>query len=180
MDVCLPLSGNQWALKHRQERTCRHRYEEGRRHRRVGIGFPTKKYIHRHHPREPPSGGSPASRSAHLDGSLASTSKERKHDHYARSRHLSLDERSNTLATITVDRFRRLGREGSEFIDQLATSVVAGRHGGAMAMKDICKENHLHIPSVTSQVAISRRVHPYKFALRDGQAARGNREDKGG
>ena len=93
---------------------------------------------------------------------------------------MSFDERSHTLVTLAVESFGRLGREGSEFIDQLATSVVGGRDGGAMAKKGICKERLLQIVSVTSQVAISRRVYRYKLALRDRQATRGRREEEGG
>ena len=49
-----------------------------------------------------------------------------------------------------------------------------------MAKKGICKESILQIVSVTSQVAISRRVHQHKLALRDRQATRGRREEEGG
>ena len=109
------------------------------------------------------------------DGSAASTSEARKRNHYARGGHVSIDERSHKLVTLAVESFERLGREGSEFVDQLATSVVGGRDGGAMARKGICKEHILRIVSVTSQVAISRRVHRCKFAFRDRQATRGRR-----
>ena len=57
--------------------------------------------------------------------------------------------------------------------------MVGGRDGGATAKKGICKERLLQIVSVTSQVAISRRVHLYKLALRDRQATRGRREEEG-
>ena len=114
------------------------------------------------------------------DGSAASTSEARKRNHYARVGHVSFDERSHKLVTLAVQSFGRLGREGSKLIDQLATNVVGGRDGGAMAKKDICKERPLQIVSVTSQVAISRRVHRYKLTLRDRQAARGRREEEGG
>ena len=79
-----------------------------------------------------------------------------------------------------MDSFGHLGREGSEFIDHLATSVVGGREAGTMAKKGICNERLLQIVSVTSQVAISRRVHRNKLALRDRQAARGRREEEEG
>lgn len=49
-----------------------------------------------------------------------------------------------------------------------------------MAKKGIRKERLLQIISVTSQVAISRRVHRYKLVLRNRQAARGRREEQGG
>ena len=52
--------------------------------------------------------------------------------------------------------------------------------GLAMAKKGICKARLLQRVSVTSQVAISRRVHGYKLALRDRQATRGKREEEGG
>ena len=84
------------------------------------------------------------------------------------------------LVTLAMESVGRLGREGSELVDQLATSVVGGRDGGAMAKKGICKERPLQIVSVTSQVAISRRVHRYKLALRDRQATRGRRIEDGG
>ena len=53
---------------------------------------------------------------------------------------MSFEQRSHKLVTLAVESFGRLGREGSEFIDQLATSVVGGRDRGAMAKKGICKE----------------------------------------
>ena len=119
-------------------------------------------------------------RTADQDGSAASTSEARKRNHYARVRHASFDERSHKLVTLAVDSFGHLGREGSEFIDHLATSVVGGREAGTMAKKGICNERLLQIVSVTSQVAISRRVHRNKLALRDRQAARGRREEEEG
>lgn len=118
--------------------------------------------------------------SADRDGLAASTSEARKRTHYARPGHVSFDERSHKLVTLAVESFGRLGQEGSEFIDQLAASVVGGRDGGSQAKKGICKERLLQIISVTAQVAISRRVHRYKLAMRDRQAARGRREEAGG
>ena len=93
---------------------------------------------------------------------------------------MSFDERSHKLVTLAVESFGCLGREASEFIDQLTTSVVGGRDGGAMAKKGICIERLLQIVSVTSQVAISRRVHRFKLSLRDRQATRGRREEEAG
>ena len=81
--------------------------------------------------------------SADQDGSAALTSEARKRKHYARVGHLSFDKRSHKLVTLAVESFGRLGREGSEFIDQLATSVVGGRDGRAMAKKDTWKEHLL-------------------------------------
>ena len=104
---------------------------------------------------------------ADQDGSDASTSDARKRHHHARVGHASFDKLSHELVTHAVESFGRLGREGSEFIHQVATSVVRGRDDGAMVNKGICEECLSQIVSVTSQVAISRRVHRYKLALRD-------------
>ena len=65
--------------------------------------------------------------SADHDGSAASTSAACKRQQYARPGHVSFDERSHKLATLSVESFGRLGVEGSKFIDQLAASVVRGR-----------------------------------------------------
>ena len=118
--------------------------------------------------------------SADQDGSAASTSEVRKRNRYARVGHVFFDERSHKRVTLAVKSFGRLGREGSEFVDQLATSVVGARDGGGTAEKGICKETILQIVSVTSQVAISRRVHRCKLARRGDQATRGKREEEGG
>ena len=58
----------------------------------------------------------------------------------------------------------RLGVEGSNFIDQPAASVVGGR--------DVVKERLLQIISVTTQLAISRRVARFKLQLKDRQEIR--------
>ena len=52
--------------------------------------------------------------------------------------------------------------------------------GGGDAKKGIYKECLLQIFPVTSQVAISHRVHRYKLALRNQQATRGRREEERG
>ena len=62
--------------------------------------------------------------------------------------------------------FGRLGVEGSNFIDQLAASVVGGRDGGSIARKGVVKERLLQILSVTTQVAISWRVARFTLQLR--------------
>ena len=49
---------------------------------------------------------------------------------------MSFDERSHERVILAVESFGRLGKRASEFIDQLATSVVGGRDvGGAVAKK---------------------------------------------
>ena len=57
-------------------------------------------------------------------------------------------------------------------MDQLAANVVGGRDGGSMARKEVLKERLLQIVSVTTQVAISRRVPRFKLQLMDRQEAR--------
>ena len=93
----------------------------------------------------------------------ASKSEARKRSHYARPGQVSFDERSNTLATFAVESFGRLGKEGSDLIDQVALSIVGGTEETSLARKGVCKPLLLQI----IQVAISRRVHRYKIALRD-------------
>ena len=114
------------------------------------------------------------------DGSAASASDARKRNHYARARQVSFDERSHKLVTLAVESFGRLGKEGSELIDELAASIIGGSGGGSLSRKGDCKEHIFQIILVTTQVAISRRVHRYKLALRDRQAARGRKEEDGG
>ena len=53
-----------------------------------------------------------------------------KRDHYARPGHVPFDECSHKLVTTAVEIFGCLGRERSDFIDQLATSVIGVREGG--------------------------------------------------
>ena len=88
---------------------------------------------------------------------------------------MSFDELSHKLATLAGKCFGRLGVEGSNFIDQLAASVVGGRDGGSMARKRVVKERLLQIIAVTTQVATSRRVAGFKLQLRDRQDARRSR-----
>ena len=85
---------------------------------------------------------------------------------------MSFDERSHKLTTLAVENFGRLGVEGSNFIDQLAASVAGGRDGGSMARKGVVEERLLQIISVTTQVAISRRVARFKLQIRDRQETR--------
>ena len=93
---------------------------------------------------------------------------------------MSFDEHSHKLITLAVESFGRLGKEGSEVIDQLAASIVGGTDGGSLCRKGVCKEHLFRIISVTPQVAISCRVHRYNLALLDRQAARERREEDGG
>ena len=94
---------------------------------------------------------------------------------------MAFDERSHKLAVLAVGSFGRLGVEVSNFIDQLAASVVGGRDCGSMVRKGVVKECLLQIISVTTQVAISRRVARFKVQLSDRQEirrSRGGGDDK--
>ena len=113
-------------------------------------------------------------------GSAASTSEARNRNHYARVGQVSFNERSNELVTLAVESLGCLGKEGSELIDKLAASIVGGTDGGSLTRKSVCEEHLFQTISVTTQVAISRRVHRYKLALRDRQATRGRRKEDGG
>ena len=53
---------------------------------------------------------------ADRDGSAASTSEARNRNHCARVRQVSFDEHSHKLATLAVESFGCLGKEGSEHI----------------------------------------------------------------
>ena len=75
--------------------------------------------------------------------------------------------------------FGCLGSEGSDFIDQVAASIVGGADGSSLATKGVGKERFFQANSVTTHVVISRRAHRYKLVLRNHRAARGRREETG-
>ena len=77
--------------------------------------------------------------SADRDGLAASNSEPRKRSHDARPGQVSFDERSNKLATLAVESFGRLGKEGSDLIDHVAAIIVGGTHGTSPARKGVCK-----------------------------------------
>ena len=60
------------------------------------------------------------------NGSAVSTFDALKRNHYARPGQVSFDERCYKLATLAVESFGRLGKEGSDLIDQVAASIVGG------------------------------------------------------
>ena len=99
----------------------------------------------------------------------------RKRRHYIRPGHVSFHERNHKLATFAVESFGRLGVEGNNLIDQLTASAVGGKDGGSMTRKGVVKEQLLQIISVTTLVAISKRVSRFKLRLRDRQEARRSR-----
>ena len=87
---------------------------------------------------------------------------------------MSFDERSYKLATFAVESFERLGKAGSDLIDQIAASLVGGADGSSLARKCVCTERRFLVISVVTQVAISRRVQRYNMTtLRDRQTTRG-------
>ena len=114
--------------------------------------------------------------SADRDGLAASKSEARQRNHYVRPGEFSFDKRSYRLATLAVESFGHLGKEGSDPIDQVTASTVGATDGASLARKGVCKECILQIISMTTPVAFSRRVHQYKLAQRDRQASRGRRE----
>ena len=118
--------------------------------------------------------------SADRNGSAASTSEARKRNPYARPGHVFFDERSYKLATLAVESFGRLGKEGSGLMDQVAASIIGGTDASSLARKNLCKKRVFQIISVTTQAAISRRVNRYRLSLRDCQTAKGREEESGG
>ena len=114
--------------------------------------------------------------SATSDGTAAQTSEAQKRQHYARPGHVSFDERSFQLTTLAVESFGRLGEEGYEFIDELATHAAGGRDGGIdgteWGLQGTTSSGHF---GGYTQVAISRRVQRYKQSLRGRQQEEGRR-----
>lgn len=94
--------------------------------------------------------------SATSDGTAAQASEARSRQRYARPGHVSFHERSFKLTTLAVENFGRLGEEGYEFIDELATHTAGGRDGGSLALEQVFKERLLQVISVATLVAISR------------------------
>ena len=63
--------------------------------------------------------------------------------------------------------YGHLGKEGIDFINQVAASIVRATDESSLARKGICKERFCQVVSVTTQVPILRRVHRYNLALKD-------------
>ena len=70
----------------------------------------------------------------------ASEDEAPKRSHCARLGQVSFDERSYKLSALAVERFRRLGKEGSGLIDQVAARIFGGTNGPSFARKGVCKE----------------------------------------
>ena len=60
--------------------------------------------------------------------------------HCSRPGHVSFDEQSHKLTTLSLESFGRLGVEGSNVIDQLATRVLEASDSGSMTRKGPVKE----------------------------------------
>ena len=75
----------------------------------------------------------------------------------------SLTSAALNLPPLAVESFGRLGEEGYEFIDELATHAAGGRDGGSMAQKGVFKE-HLggytggHLPPSPAVQAVTTRT----------------------
>lgn len=93
--------------------------------------------------------------SATNDGTVAATSEAPKRAHYASPSHVSFGERIFKLTTLAVESFGRLGRNGEEILEQLATSVVRGEEGAGKMRKGVSMECIKQVISVIVQVAIS-------------------------
>ena len=100
---------------------------------------------------DPQAAGHMRAGSANQDGLAASKSEARKRTHYARPGHVSFDERSYKVATVAVESVGRLGKEGSDLIDQVAASMVGGTDGSSLATEGICKYQLLQLISVTTR-----------------------------
>ena len=70
--------------------------------------------------------------SADHDGSAASTSEVRKRQHYYHLGHVFLDEPEPQTCHFNGRKLWAPRGRGQQLIDQLAASVVGGRHGGSM------------------------------------------------
>ena len=87
------------------------------------------------------------------DGLAASKSEEQKLSPYARPGQVYFDERRYKLATLAVGSFGCLGKEGSDLINGVAESIVAGTDGSSLARKGVCAERLFKRVSGTTQVA---------------------------
>ena len=92
---------------------------------------------------DPQAAGHMRAGSAIWDGSAASKSEACRRTYNARPGQVSFDERSYKLATLAVESFGRLGKEGSDLIDQVTASMVGGTDGSSLARKGVCKERLL-------------------------------------
>ena len=68
--------------------------------------------------------------SADADGCTASSAEASKSVHDARTGQLPFDNCWNILSTLAMESFGRLGKTGSELVDQLSTINVEGADSG--------------------------------------------------
>ena len=109
---------------------------------------------------------------ADYDGSAASTSEAHRRQYYARQGRI-LRRMESPTCHFTCGKL--LASRGG---GQLADSVVGGRDGGSTARKGLVKGPLLQTVSVTTQVAISRKVSRFKLLLKDRQESKRNREER--
>ena len=64
----------------------------------------------------------------------------------ARPGQVAFDERSYKLATLAVESFGRLGKEGSDLIDQVAASVYCRKDGRIVPDTDIRRLQRMPLP----------------------------------
>ena len=65
-------------------------------------------------------------RSVDADGTAVSRAEARKSAHYAPPDEVSFDERRNKVIILAIESVGRIGKSGTEFVDQLPTSIVGG------------------------------------------------------
>ena len=85
--------------------------------------------------------------------------------HVAKNKHIktnvnAANEFGSSSVAVSASRINS-GNGGSDLIDQVAASIVGGTNGSSLARKGVCKERLFQIISVTTLVAISRRVQRY-------------------
>ena len=78
--------------------------------------------------------------SADRDEVDASRSEACKRSPHARPTQISVDECSYKLASLSVDSVGRLGEEGSNLMNQVVASIIAGTDGSSLAKKGVYKE----------------------------------------
>ena len=79
--------------------------------------------------------------SADRDGS-ASKSEASKRSYYTWPEQALFYERSFKLATLAMESFGRLGREGRDLFDQGAASIVGWTHGSSSTRRCVCKQRY--------------------------------------
>ena len=82
----------------------------------------------------------PRNEKADADGSAASSAEARKSAHYARPGQVPFDKRSCKVTTVAAESFERLGKGGTEFVDQLVAGAIGAANGSNLRRKGVVKE----------------------------------------